>query len=161
MIRPWRIAQLFASRNLQSRPFSNTTCSRFENLPKSNSPIVSKLDFFNSVTGNGSQIPTYRVIDGSGKLLEGAELPEVPVVFFRVEYSSYLVLVDGRGLCEAFIREHDASSNSGQCLVQCSEARQDIVLRTSRLHPSLYLTDVFIDDSCKSLSSTFLRSLLK
>ncbi|RXW16469.1 hypothetical protein EST38_g9396 [Candolleomyces aberdarensis] len=89
MIRPWRIAQRIA---LQSRPFSSTTCSRFENLPKSNSPIVSKLDFFNSVTGNGSQIPTYRVIDGSGKLLEGAELPEMDEAFAKRLYENMMLL---------------------------------------------------------------------
>ncbi|KAJ2922242.1 hypothetical protein H1R20_g14854, partial [Candolleomyces eurysporus] len=89
MIRPWRIAQRIA---LQSRPFSSTTCSRFENLPKSNSPIVSKLDFFNSVTGNGSQIPTYRVIDGSGKLLESAELPEMDEAFAKRLYENMMLL---------------------------------------------------------------------
>lgn len=47
------------------------------NLPTSQSPIVSKLHFFNSVTGDGAQIPTYRVIDGSGKPIDGAEIPEV------------------------------------------------------------------------------------
>lgn len=46
-------------------------------LPTSQSAIVSKMQFFNSVTPDGSQIPTYRVIDGSGKAIEGAELPEV------------------------------------------------------------------------------------
>jgi len=39
--------------------------------------LVSKLHFFNSVTADGQQIPTYRVLDGAGKLLDGAELPEV------------------------------------------------------------------------------------
>ncbi|KAJ2916143.1 hypothetical protein MD484_g4274, partial [Candolleomyces efflorescens] len=92
MIRPWRIAQRLASRNLQARPFSSTTCSRFENLPKSSSPIVSKLDFFNSVTGNASQIPTYRVIDGSGKLLEGAELPEMDEAFAKRLYENMMLL---------------------------------------------------------------------
>ena len=29
------------------------------------------------MTGDGSQIPTFRVLDGAGKLLEGADAPEV------------------------------------------------------------------------------------
>lgn len=46
-------------------------------LPTSQSPITSKLHFFNSVMEEGKQIPTYRVLDGSGKVLDGAEIPEV------------------------------------------------------------------------------------
>lgn len=46
-------------------------------LPHSQSPITSKLHFFNSVTEEGKQIPTYRVLDGVGQVLEGAEVPEV------------------------------------------------------------------------------------
>lgn len=46
-------------------------------LPTSQSPITSKLHFFNSVMEEGKQIPTYRVLDGSGQVLDGAELPEV------------------------------------------------------------------------------------
>lgn len=46
-------------------------------LPTSQSPITPKLHFFNSVMEEGKQIPTYRVLDGTGHLLEGAELPEV------------------------------------------------------------------------------------
>lgn len=46
-------------------------------LPTSQSPITSKLHFFNSVMGEGKQIPTFRILDGLGHPLEGAELPEV------------------------------------------------------------------------------------
>jgi len=46
-------------------------------LPSSQSPIVSKLHFFNSVTGDGQQIPTYRVLDAVGKPIDGAELPDI------------------------------------------------------------------------------------
>ncbi|KAL0960980.1 hypothetical protein HGRIS_005977 [Hohenbuehelia grisea] len=46
-------------------------------LPNTHSPIVAKPHFFNSVTEDGQQIPTYRVLDGTGKPLDGAELPEV------------------------------------------------------------------------------------
>ncbi|KAH9920467.1 branched-chain alpha-keto acid dehydrogenase E1-alpha subunit [Fomitopsis serialis] len=45
-------------------------------LPSSQSPIVSTLKFFNSVTGDGTQIPTYRVLDSVGQPVEGATLPE-------------------------------------------------------------------------------------
>jgi hypothetical protein len=45
-------------------------------LPTSQSPITPKLHFFNAVTG-GKQLPAYRVIDGVGNVIEGAELPEV------------------------------------------------------------------------------------
>lgn len=52
-------------------------------LPTTNSPIVSKLNFFNSV-GSGA-IPTYRVMDGMGQLIEGAEMPEVRLHTFECD----------------------------------------------------------------------------
>ena len=39
--------------------------------------LVPKLQFFNSVTSGSGQIPTYRVLDGAGKLTEGGQLPDV------------------------------------------------------------------------------------
>ena len=51
-------------------------------LPTSQSPITPKLQFFNSVMEDGKQIPTYRVLDGTGKVIEGAQLPEVRFVEF-------------------------------------------------------------------------------
>ncbi|KAJ7195488.1 branched-chain alpha-keto acid dehydrogenase E1-alpha subunit [Mycena pura] len=47
-------------------------------LPNSTSPIVSTLSFFNSVT-NATQdkIATFRVLDGVGRPVEGAQLPDV------------------------------------------------------------------------------------
>ena len=62
------------------RSFSRSAFRRIENLPTTNSPIVSELSFFNSVTGNDTQIPTFRVLDGVGKPLEGAVVPDVRVV---------------------------------------------------------------------------------
>ncbi|GLB38238.1 putative branched-chain alpha-keto acid dehydrogenase E1-alpha subunit [Lyophyllum shimeji] len=47
------------------------------NLPNSKSPIVSKPKFINSVTGSDELIPTFRVLDGVGKPIEGAEVPEI------------------------------------------------------------------------------------
>jgi len=46
-------------------------------LQTTNLPIVNKLQFINSVTGSSTRIPIYRVLDGIGKPIEGAELPEV------------------------------------------------------------------------------------
>lgn len=43
------------------------------------------MQFINSVTPDGTQIPTYRVLDGVGQLLDGAELPEVRECMFGVE----------------------------------------------------------------------------
>ena len=53
------------------------------NLPSSQSPITPKMHFFNSVMEAGKQIPTYRIIDGTGQPLEGAEVPEVRYVLLR------------------------------------------------------------------------------
>ena len=47
------------------------------NLPSSQSPITPKMHFFNSVMEAGKQIPTYRVINGTGQPVEGAQIPEV------------------------------------------------------------------------------------
>ncbi len=46
-------------------------------LPNSQSRITPKPHFFNAVSTDGKQIPTYRVIDGVGNLIQDAELPEV------------------------------------------------------------------------------------
>jgi 2-oxoisovalerate dehydrogenase E1 component alpha subunit len=46
-------------------------------LPRSDSAITSQLTFLNSVMPDGEKIPTYRVLDGAGRVLEGATLPEV------------------------------------------------------------------------------------
>jgi hypothetical protein len=44
-------------------------------LPNSTSPITTNLDFFDAVTDQ--VIPAYRVLDGNGQVLEGAQVPEV------------------------------------------------------------------------------------
>jgi hypothetical protein len=46
-------------------------------LPTSQSPITPKLHFFNAAITDGKQLPAYRIIDGVGNVIEGAELPEV------------------------------------------------------------------------------------
>lgn len=45
--------------------------------PAPPSVYTPNLNFFNSVTPDGSLIPTYRVLDGVGVPLEGAEVPQV------------------------------------------------------------------------------------
>ncbi|KAF8578445.1 branched-chain alpha-keto acid dehydrogenase E1-alpha subunit [Ramaria rubella] len=45
--------------------------------PVTRSPITSKLNFLNSVTMDGSQIPTFRILDGSGSVIEGAQEPDI------------------------------------------------------------------------------------
>ncbi|KAJ3867491.1 branched-chain alpha-keto acid dehydrogenase E1-alpha subunit [Lentinula novae-zelandiae] len=53
-------------------------------LPNTQSPIVSKPHFFNSVTGDSNElIPAFRLIDGTGVPLDGAELPELDEAFAR------------------------------------------------------------------------------
>lgn len=76
MIRTLVAARRTTGSVLQTRSFSVTRLAR-NKLPTTNSPIVNRLKFINSVTGSSSQIPTYRVLDGVGKPIEGAELPEV------------------------------------------------------------------------------------
>ena len=73
-----------------NKSFSRSAIRRRENLPTTNSPIVSELNFFNSVTGNDTQIPTFRVLDGVGKPLEGAVLPDVGVVHSNLVILFYL-----------------------------------------------------------------------
>lgn len=51
-------------------------------LPNTRSPFVSNLKFINSVTGGDELLPTYRVLDGLGKPVEGAEIPEVILYLF-------------------------------------------------------------------------------
>ncbi|KIM80962.1 hypothetical protein PILCRDRAFT_72484, partial [Piloderma croceum F 1598] len=60
-------------------------------LPASQSPIVSKLHFFNSVTADGAQIPTYRILDGSGGPIDGAVLPDIDEAFARRIYENMLL----------------------------------------------------------------------
>ncbi|KAJ7069567.1 branched-chain alpha-keto acid dehydrogenase E1-alpha subunit, partial [Mycena amicta] len=61
-------------------------------LPNSASPIVSTLSFFNSVTGSNDKIPTFRVLDGLGKLVEGAQMPEIDEALARRLYENMQLL---------------------------------------------------------------------
>jgi len=75
-----------------NRSFSQSALRRLERLPTTNSPIVSELNFFNSVTGNNTQIPTFRILDGVGKPLEGAVLPDIDEPFARRLYRNMMLL---------------------------------------------------------------------
>ena len=79
---------------------SQVPAQSYGNLPTSRSPITPKLAFFNSVMEDGKQIPTYRVLDGSGKLIEGAQLPEVSVPVLHFD-----PMLTGRQLDEALARK--------------------------------------------------------
>ncbi|KAF5369359.1 hypothetical protein D9758_002597 [Tetrapyrgos nigripes] len=61
-------------------------------LPNTQSHIVSKLQFFNSVTGGDQQIPTYRVLDGAGRPLDTAEMPDIDEAFARRLYENMQLL---------------------------------------------------------------------
>ncbi|KAK1236229.1 hypothetical protein PQX77_000517 [Marasmius sp. AFHP31] len=61
-------------------------------LPNSQSYITPKLHFFNSVTPDGQQIPTYRVLDGVGKPLEDAIMPEIDEAYARKLYENMQLL---------------------------------------------------------------------
>ena len=89
-----------ATLSLAWQPRNPILCRRFgcsppcqvqERLPSSQSHIVSKLDFFNSVVGGNGQIPTYRVLDGVGKLIDGAAVPEVHLTLNKL-YCSESIL---------------------------------------------------------------------
>lgn len=81
MIRTFSPSALALRTHLKRTPFlklaANFSSEGPAHLPNSQSPITPKLRFFNSITEEGKQIPTYRVLDGIGNLIEGAELPEV------------------------------------------------------------------------------------
>ncbi|KIK69697.1 hypothetical protein GYMLUDRAFT_992499 [Collybiopsis luxurians FD-317 M1] len=65
----------------------------FGRLPNSQSPIVAKPHFFNSVNGDGNeQIPALRLLDGTGIPLDGAELPQVDEAFARRLYEHMQLL---------------------------------------------------------------------
>ncbi|KAF8903173.1 branched-chain alpha-keto acid dehydrogenase E1-alpha subunit [Gymnopilus junonius] len=75
-----------------SRAFSQCLARRREVLPTTSSPIVSKLDFFNSVSTKEKQIPTFRLLDGVGKPLEGADLPQIDEALARRLYENMQLL---------------------------------------------------------------------
>lgn len=71
-------------------------------LSDSRSAITTELRFLNSVTPEGSQIPTYRVLDGYGKVIEGAEVPEASL---QLLLCFDLILSESRQIEESFARK--------------------------------------------------------
>lgn len=96
-------------------------------LPNTRSLFVSNLKFINSVTGGDELIPTYRVLDGVGKPLEGAEIPEVFCFCYKC-LPLLIALTDRREACTEDVREHAAPTCSGQYIVQCSTSGKDLLL---------------------------------
>ncbi|KAJ7643953.1 branched-chain alpha-keto acid dehydrogenase E1-alpha subunit [Roridomyces roridus] len=77
------------------RPFASRGIRRsihLGTLPNSHSPIVSSLSFFKSVTPDGGIIPTFRVLDGVGRPVEGAQIPEIDEPFARRLYENMQLL---------------------------------------------------------------------
>ncbi|KAF5360969.1 hypothetical protein D9756_005012 [Leucocoprinus leucothites] len=91
MIRTAVAARRTTGNVFQTRSFA-VTALRKNKLPTTNSPIVNKLQFINSVTGSSAQIPTYRVLDGVGKPIEGAELPEIDKAYAHRLYEHMQLL---------------------------------------------------------------------
>ncbi|VDC02373.1 unnamed protein product [Peniophora sp. CBMAI 1063] len=97
MFRPLYTRSLPRTLGLSRRRFISTTtpeipAERHGHLPSSHSLITPTLSFFNSVTGGGTQIPTYRVLDGAGNVIEGAEMPELDRDFARRIYENMVCL---------------------------------------------------------------------
>lgn len=96
MIRTFSPSALALRTHLKRTPFlklaANFSSEGPAHLPNSQSPITPKLRFFNSITEEGKQIPTYRVLDGIGNLIEGAELPEIDRDHARKIYENMVLL---------------------------------------------------------------------
>ncbi|KAJ8080372.1 hypothetical protein PM082_017205 [Marasmius tenuissimus] len=80
------------SRGLATAQTPQVTGLSGARLPNSQSYITPKLHFFNSVTPDGQQIPTYRVLDGVGKPLEDAVMPEIDEAYARKLYENMQLL---------------------------------------------------------------------
>lgn len=71
------LREICLAQRYQSTTAPHHPSGRHGNLPSSQSAITTKLHFFDSVMGEGKQIATYRVLDKGGRVVDGAELPEV------------------------------------------------------------------------------------
>ncbi|KAH9990807.1 thiamine diphosphate-binding protein [Russula vinacea] len=96
MIRTIWTRPLFALSRIFRKGLYTTTPVSFPEshgvLPTSQSPITPKPHFFNAVTTDGKQLPTYRIIDGVGNVIEGAELPELDEQLARRIYRNMVLL---------------------------------------------------------------------
>jgi 2-oxoisovalerate dehydrogenase E1 component alpha subunit len=88
-------------RSFSSSTSSLTNTQRHGTLPgQPGSAITTSLKFFNSVFPSNDegdnaelkQIPTYRVLDGSGKVLDGAQVPEIDEKFAVRLYEIMMLL---------------------------------------------------------------------
>jgi hypothetical protein len=82
-----------AARHIHSRRLATAAAGH---LPNSRSQFVPKLNFINNVTGGDGLIPTYRVLDGVGKPIDGAELPEVQCLLFMLYQDTLIDLWTAR-----------------------------------------------------------------
>lgn len=94
---------------------SQKTSSAHGTLPDSQSPISPELRFFNSVTGGKGLIPTYRVLDGVGQPIDGAQVPDARLYLFHMIYSDRNA--DRRAIRPKAIRTYAAPANRGQYIV--------------------------------------------
>lgn len=62
----------------------------FGTLPHTGLPLTPKLEFFNSVASG--PIPAFRVLDGEGRVLDGAAVPEIDRDFGRRLYEKMMLL---------------------------------------------------------------------
>jgi len=149
MIRTLRTRSHFIISPIYRKRFSTTASvsvpERHGLLPTSQSPITPQPQFFSAVSSHGKQLPTYRIIDGVGDVIEGAELPEVSPSSapFRTRIHSHSSLTNrwrGECLChihvprrmskQSQIQEHGSSSYYGQLTLQHPTAGENLLLCT-------------------------------
>jgi 2-oxoisovalerate dehydrogenase E1 component alpha subunit len=81
---PKQLATFASTRASSGTAAESPQQARHGHLPGvPSSAITTKMHFFNSVLESKS-IPTYRVLDGSGEVIEGVEVPEVSQVPNRI-----------------------------------------------------------------------------
>ncbi|KAG8879602.1 hypothetical protein FRB98_005600 [Tulasnella sp. 332] len=87
-----RASRTISRASYQTAALQNLTASKHGNLPGSPaSPLTTRLHFFNSVLDN-QQIPTFRILDGAGQVIEGAEVPELDRDSARKLYEVMMML---------------------------------------------------------------------
>ncbi|KAM5538595.1 hypothetical protein V8D89_007624 [Ganoderma adspersum] len=157
------------SRTSQSRGVAGTTpelpANALGTLPTSTSPITSKLHFFNSVMSGEKQIPTYRVLDGAGQPIEGAEVPEIDKALALKMYKHMVQLpildetlynLQRQGRISFYITsygEEAAVIGSGAAL-----APDDEILAQYREQGALLFRGFTVDDIMNQCFGTYLDS---
>jgi hypothetical protein len=64
-----------------------------ESLPDQTTPVTTELSFFDSV--NNGPIPAFRILETDGSVLDGAQLPEVRILFHYPPFSGLTATTDG------------------------------------------------------------------